>query len=326
MQILLCGTNYGSSYIEALWQHPSGLRLAGILSRGSARSRQLARSLAVPHYASLDGVPPGAVDAAVVAIGGGGAELAHALLDRGIPVLAEHPIEPADLEPLLQKAAALRRAFHLNSHFGDLETVAPFVHHCAELRRRTPLFFLSAHFNPRTAYSLLDILGRCLGPLEPFSVGQPATPPAGAPAAFTALPASLAGVAATLICQRFVSAHDDGSATLVGHQVMAGFGGGNLFLGEAFGPALWLTRLGAAAPPSLPWWSQLGPPAVPAAGPQSGQIRRRANVLALERFARQIAGGEVPPVQRPDHLLAVARLWRAVMDAMGPPELGTYPS
>jgi yersiniabactin synthetase, thiazolinyl reductase component len=326
MQVLLCGTNYGANYLEPLWQHPGGLRLAGILSRGSERSRQLARSLSLPHYASLDAVPAGAVDAAVVAVGGGGAELAHALLGRGIPVLAEHPVEPADLEALLQKAARVGKVFHLNSHFGDLETVAPFVHHCAEMRQRSPLFFVSAHFNPRTAYSLFDILGRCLGPLEPFSVGRPAAAPEGAPAAFAALPAVLGGVAATLVCQRYVSAHDDGTATLVGHQVMAGFGGGNLFLGEAFGPSLWLTRLGAGTPPNLPWWSQLGPPAALAAGPPSGQIRARANVLALQRFAQQIAGGPVPPVQRPDHLLAVARLWKAVFEAMGPPEIGVYPS
>lgn len=326
MQVLLCGTHYGANYVEALWQHPSGLRLGGILSRGSARSVQLARQLAVPHYDSLEKVPPGAIDAAIVAVGSAGPALAAALLERGIPVLAEHPVEPDALAGLLALAARERRVFHLNSHFGDLETIVPFVHHCAELRQRTPLLFLHAQFNPRTAFSLIEILGRAIGALEPFAIGAPAPLPAGqesALPAFATVNATLGGVAATLLCQRVVSAADDGSATLVSHQVMAGFGAGNLLLGETFGPALWLTRLGPSLPPQLPWWSQLGPPAEPAANPRSG-IRPRANVLALDRFAKQIAGGPLPPVQRPEHLLGVARVWRAVMDALGPLEVGGY--
>ncbi len=179
MQVLLCGTHYGANYVEALWQHPSGLRLGGILSRGSARSVQLARQLSVPHYDSLEQVPPGAIEAAIVAVGGAGAALATSLLERGIPVLAEHPVEPDALEALLALAARERRVFHLNSHFGDLETIVPFVHHCAELRQRTPLLFLHAQFNPRTAFSLIEILGRAIGALEPFSIGGPAPLPAG---------------------------------------------------------------------------------------------------------------------------------------------------
>lgn len=324
MQVLLCGTHYGASYIEALWQHPAGLRLAGILSRGSEYSRQLARQLSVPYYASLEAIPAGAIDAAVVAVGGDGATLAEALLERGVHVLAEHPIDPEPLASLLQTAARLGRVFHLNSHFADLETVAPFVDHCTELRRHGPTLFVNAQMNPRTAFSLIEILARALGTLEPFALGRPGEAPEGAPAAFAAVPALLGGVSATLLCQRFVSAHDDGSATLVSHQILAGFASGNVFLGDAFGPVTWLTRLGGQIPLSLPWWAQLGPASEIAGSPHSG-IRRRANQLALDRFARQIAGAPAPAMQRGAHLLGVARVWRALFEAMGPTELGRYP-
>lgn len=323
MRVLLCGTHYGSSYLSALFQHPNGLELGGILSRGSERSRSLAARLAVPHYSALDQLPTGAIDAAVVAIGSGGAELARALLERGIHVLAEHPIEPRELETCLETAARLQRVFHLNSHFGDLETVTPFVHHAAELRQKAPLFFVTAHCNPRTAFSLIEILGRFLGSLEPFTLVAPATLLEQEPAAFAALPAVLGGVPVTLLCQSVVSAYDDGSATLIGHQITAGFSSGSLVLGEAFGPVIWQTRLGPSQPPNMPWWSVLGPPPELAGNPHSG-IRHRANVLALSRLALQIQSGTVPPVQRPAHLLAVARVWRVALDALGPARLGHY--
>lgn len=323
MQVLLCGTHYGSSYLPALWQQPHGLKLGGILSRGSERSRSLAARLSVPHYSALDQVPAGAIDAAVVAVGSGGAELARGLLDRGVHVLAEHPIEPGELAACLETAAERQRVFHLNSHFGDLETVSPFVHHAAELRQKVPLFFVSAHCNPRTAFSLIEILGRFLGALEPFTLVPPTALPEGEPAAFAALPAVFGGVPVTLLCQSVVSAYDDGSATLIGHQITAGFSSGSLVLGEAFGPVIWQTRLGPAQPPQMPWWSVLGPPAELAGNPHS-TLRVRANVLALSRLAQQIQNGSVPPVQRPAHLLAVARVWRAAMDALGPARLGHY--
>jgi len=335
MQVLLCGTNYGSTYVGALWQHPRGLRLGGILSRGGERSRQLARHTSVPYYPALERLPAGAVDAACVAVpGAAGAELAVALLERGVHVLAEHPIAPADLERALDTAAKRRLVFHVNSHFGDLETVSAWTSGCVEARRSTPLLFLTALFNPRTAYSAIDMLGRALGTLEPFEIAagvEPATadPDTVAdtvadtvPAIFAALPAVVGGVPSTLLCQRVVSHADDGSATLVGHQLTAGFAAGTLLLADAFGPVVWSTRPGPNTLQSRPWWTQLGPPA---STTHDGSVRERANRLALDRFAAQIDGGEVPAMQRPEHLLGVSRVWRAVNDHLGPPVVGHYP-
>jgi thiazolinyl imide reductase len=323
MQVLLCGTQYGSSYLSALWQHPSGLRLGGVLSRGSERSRQLARQASVPYYSGLTRLPPDAVDAACVAVSGtAGVELAVGLLERGVHVLAEHPMEPEDVERCLEAAARNERVFHLNSHFGDLETVAPFVDGCVNARRQTPLFFLSLTVNPRTLYSALDILGRVLGTLEPFEVLPAASSTQSVPEVFATVSAVVGGVPLTVLCQRVASPADDGSATLVGHQVTAGFGAGQMTLGDAFGPVTWLTRIAPGAPPGQPWWTRFGPEATAV---QDGGVRERANRLALERFAEQVDGGAVPPMQAPEHLLGVSRAWRAILDAAGATAVGSYP-
>ena len=67
MRVLLCGTNYGSSYLQALHQNESGFVLAGIVAR-SERSRGMAAQCGVPFYTSVDEVPGDAVDAACVAV------------------------------------------------------------------------------------------------------------------------------------------------------------------------------------------------------------------------------------------------------------------
>ena len=54
MRVLVCGTGYGSSYLTALWNHPAGLRLAGILARGSGRSQALARQWGVSGAIARD--------------------------------------------------------------------------------------------------------------------------------------------------------------------------------------------------------------------------------------------------------------------------------
>ncbi|MGQ4445029.1 Gfo/Idh/MocA family oxidoreductase, partial [Streptomyces violaceoruber] len=99
-RVLVCGTNFGRFYAEAVHRRP-GYAPAGILSRGSAASRACAERLGVPHYTDVADLPAG-IDAACVAVssaisGGQGTELARALMDRGIHVLQEHPVHLTEL-------------------------------------------------------------------------------------------------------------------------------------------------------------------------------------------------------------------------------------
>lgn len=85
LRVLVCGTNFGRFYAEAVRRRP-GYTLAGILSRGSAASRAYAESLGVPFHSDVGDLPDG-IDAACVAVsssisGGRGTELARALMDR----------------------------------------------------------------------------------------------------------------------------------------------------------------------------------------------------------------------------------------------------
>ena len=331
MRIVVCGTGYGSSYLQALWNHPSGLRLAGIVARGSDRSQALARHWGVPLWRSPDAIPQGAVDAACVAVGWqAGRDLVLAFLRRGLPVLAEHPMEPGDVEDALAAAREHGAVLHINSHYADLETVQPFLAACAAARQRSRPLFVSAMSNPRALYSCIDLLARALGPLQPLEIRS--TVPSGALPTVIPLHGTAAGIPFLLQCHRIVSAMDDGTAAWTSHHAVIGFLEGHLLLGDNAGPAVWV-----AAPPSLaqmasplgpsalaaPAWSLLPPAPPPSFGEHFFGVRERANRLALARWTDQIRTGRSSTEQRPEHLLEVSRAWRAVLDLLGPLEAVT---
>lgn len=315
MQVLLCGSGYAASYVAPLLERPSGMRLAGVLSRGSARSRGLARQLSVPHYAGLGALPEGVVDAAVVAVPGeAGTRLAVGLLGRGVPVLAEHPWEPEALERALAAAAEHGVVFEVNGHFADLaEGPGTLLRHAAAAPR--PLY---AHLtaNPRTLWSALDLLGRALGGLRPLELAPDAAPGPGA-VGFAVVQGTLAGVATTILCQTQVSAHDDGSATLVNHRVELGYADGLLSLADTFGPVV---RVERSLPPALwsrPAWSLLSPLPTAVAGVAATALRHAANLAALDRFAAHLRGGPPAPEVAPSYLRDLAAVWRAALDRIG---------
>ncbi len=329
MRVLLCGTLYGSAYLRALspWPHPDGLRLVGLLARGSERSRHLASQLGVPLYREPRQVPAGSVDLACVAVSGqAGCDLALGFLRRGAHVLIEHPLTEAALAALLGEAVGRRLVLHVNSHYGDCELPQRFLAHCAALRQRTRLRHLSLATNSRALYSGLDLIARALGGLAALRLHGAATD-AAAPSdmPLLSIDGSVAGVAITLQCLRLDTADDDGSGAWVSHRVTATFEEGTLFLGEASGPVLWIPAIAAlggaiatgaasAGVNALPAWTDLAPASPP---PTVGAFfwwqRDQANRVALHRLVDHVRSGITPAEQQPAHLLAVSRAWDAVI-------------
>lgn len=307
MRVLVCGTNYGASYLRALSMNESGLWPAGILAR-SERSRALAARCGVPFYTSVEEVPRGAIDAACVAVSGdAGRAITAALLERGVHVLEEHPQGAADI-------AAHRRSravYHVNAHYSDIEIAAAFVATFRAMPSRA--LFVNVLTNPRALYSAIELLGRAVGSLQ--EVELEVLPPA--PNAFFTI--ARAG-ALTIQVQNIFSPVDDGSSNWVSHNVTAGFDDGVLALTEAQGPLTW-----TPAPPSLPqlqavgmalWnrplWHVLAAPP-PAYSDYVTAVRDRANRVALARFAEAVRTGVTPPEQSDAHLLGVSGLWEQLI-------------
>ena len=324
MKILLCGTNYGSSYLKTLLSPNGRLRLAGILSRGSERSRRLARLAGTSHLTALNEIPANAIDAAIVAVPGQeGLKLVLSLLERGIPVLAEHPWEPEDLKRALDVADQHQVVLQINSHFSDIDCVQQFLIAAQRGTASTPIY-LNLTANQRTLYSAIEVMGRILflnaSQSYQFTAASPSASDANSAAFFATIQGLIGNVPTLIHCQRISSEFDDGSATFVNHHLLVGFPEGNLMLGEAFGPVIWMPRI----MPQTQWgqtpWRLLSHPTSESAGVYCSRVRDQANQLACDKFASHIATQVAPAEQRPEFLLQVSRVWRSALDHLWIPD------
>lgn len=83
LRVVVCGTKFGAYYLQAILNLPSHYKLVGILSRGSKQSQEIANTLNVPLYTTVEAITNGQVDVACVVVkstivGGEGTSIAQA--------------------------------------------------------------------------------------------------------------------------------------------------------------------------------------------------------------------------------------------------------
>lgn len=314
MKVLVCGTNYGATYIRALASAPQNLSLAAILSTGSQRSMEYAAQLQVPHFTQIEQLPAGSVDIACIAVAGeAGQQLAVQCLTRGIHVLCEHPVGEEFVSYALGLAAKNSCRFHVNAHFADLAAPQAFYQAISVASQQGPCMHFDLNVNLRTLYSGLDLLGRALGSLSSIELVPKASNPKGK-GLFETLQLTGAEFSVSLLCQNFASEHDDGSATLLNHRLSATFPHGNLLLCETAGPVYWFP-----SPVSMSaetWQSYLPVQVEPSNQYQLMQQRDAANITALNKLIASITEPNAVVEQQPEYLLGLARLWEYTLAAL----------
>ncbi|MGI9273925.1 MAG: Gfo/Idh/MocA family oxidoreductase [Endozoicomonas sp.] len=318
MKVLVCGTNYGATYLRALSMGDPGLSAAGILSTGSERSRAYASGLNIPHFTSVKEIPEGSVDIACVAVGSDvGNQLTLELLERGIHVLAEHPLDAAQMKKALDLASEKKRVFQVNGHFADLTAPATFFQSLQTARQQGPVLHFSLSANLRTLYSALDMLGRAQGSLKEAKVRSVST--SDKPEWFKQLTIDLESVSVSLLCQNFSSEKDDGSANLINHRFSATLGHGDLLLAESNGPVLWFPTPLSMAQES--WQSYLPVDLTPVNSMQLMQQRDYANLMTLRQMSAVIHDADSPLQQQPDYLMDLAQLWQDCVVKLFKPDM-----
>ncbi|MGW8380602.1 Gfo/Idh/MocA family oxidoreductase [Streptomyces sp. ODS28] len=359
LRVVVCGTRFGQIYLSALARRPERYRLVGIVARGSDRSRALAEEYGVPLYRSVADLPDG-VDVACVAVsgaagGGPGVELARELMERGVHVLQEHPLLPAELADCLRTARGTGTQYLLNTFYPHLEPVRRFI---AAARRlvelRTPVF-VDAMCAVQVSFDLLDILAEVFGGVRPWSLSAPEkADPGTAGRPLTAVEATVAGVPLSLRVENRMEPGDDSSSLFL-HRVTVGTEAGNLTLVSTHGPVVWSPVLRTAADAEGRFrvageWADGGTgdggpahsgpegndsadsnaPADngaevlgPAEGPSWQEVLTRVwpeGVLhALDELSARIAAGGDPLAGAQRHL-TVARAWQELTESLGYPE------
>ncbi|WP_310598872.1 Gfo/Idh/MocA family oxidoreductase [Desulfobulbus sp.] len=351
-RVLVCGTNYGRFYLSAFARQPCDFELAGILAAGSARSQALARELGVPLYTKTVQLP-GDIDMACVAVkstllGGNGTRIAMELLQRGIHVVQEHPLHPADLLECLRLSHRLGTHYHVNSHFVHVRAVQTFIDYVRQSsRHERPLFI---DITTALPYSALDIVGQALGGLDPFvlhdPLGREIAPNVGAetgPAPFKCIEGTLAGIPVYLKIQHYFDPDDAVHNYLVMHRICIGSESGNVILLSPFGPVIWTQGYPRSGPAEQSSHGHT-PDTVMArhfhAGHRAGHepttvqftpgdAPSYADIFAihwpegihgaLATLRHAVESGEIPMFQSESYLVALAHLWVAAMRQCGKP-------
>ena len=308
LHVLVCGTNYGRIYLEAIRLGGAGYRLAGLLGRGSARSRQMAHEHGVALYRRVEDLASG-IDLACAAVGSSAFEVVLGLLARGIHVVCEHPQKLRYLKSALDVAASRSLCFHVNGHFADLEAATAFIVQCRRETGAAPPSFFHVMATDRSLYAALDILRRVLGSFEPlqFHVTSRLSP-------FTVIQGLLRGVPTTFHIQRFADGHllADGSPSyLVDHRIAAGFPSGILTLLAMNGPVVWNRNLNSAGHHTQRLFTVVHENRALTAELLHKQ-RIAANFGAIEALAKNVCEGLRPLEQTPDYLLEVSGAWETL--------------
>lgn len=342
-KVVVCGTSFGRVYLKAVREDPD-VELAGIVSRGSATSREYAKSYGVPHYLGIDQLP-GDIDIACVAVragvaGGDGAKLAQSLLSRGVHVLQEHLLHPAELTDCLRSAREHGVCYRLNSFYPHLRPVELFLRAAELLRERQQPLHVDGAAGSQVVYSLLDIIGRAVGRLRPWAIGEPApiAPQLAAladpPMPYTHLTAVIGGVPVSLRVQNQIHPADPDNHALLLHRIAIAFDGGVLSLADTHGPVLWSPRLHTerdetgrlvmAGPGTerleVPGTQILGPAAAPAFRTVFDELWPGSVRVALAQLRADIAEPS-RTVGAGQWAMTVAAIWQRLTTVLGQPEL-----
>jgi len=341
---IVCGTKFGRIYLKAFLQPDAPFELAGILGLGSPRTQRCAEHYGVPVFRTVDEVPDDVEVACVVvgaALGGGeGAKLAQALMRRGIHVLQEHPLLPAELAECLRTANTHKVQYRLNTHYVTLEPVRSFIAAARRLAAEGKPMFIDAVCSIQVAYTLFDILGEALGGLRPWAFVAPSPWPEAVsrlvqgPAPYRTLEGVVAGIPFTLRIQNEMDPDDPDNFSHTLHRITIGGAGGSLTLVDTHGPVVWTPRLHLPASAAErvmideaaePW---LDHPALSSDADRAatthrdilGKVWPRGVAFALNQLAAAIdAGGS--PLGAGQYQLAVCALWQHVTQLIGFPHL-----
>lgn len=315
MNVLVCGTQYGSTYLRALslssTVSATPLKLIGILSKGSQRSQTLAQQMGVPHYTQLSQLSGQNIDIACVAVSGeAGQKLVLELLSKGVAVICEHPVDPDFVQLALATAQEHNTALHVNSHFADLQAPQAFLQSLwTAYQQGQPCIHMDLAFNLRTLYSGLDMLGRSLGSLSDIEVGTLSSSQANT---FATLYLQSRQTSVSILCQNFSSAEDDGSATYLNHRLSAIFPHGTLLLSETTGPLSWFPTMNSMS--AQHWKTYIPVDLQPMSQAELIQQRDYCNLNALHTLVSVKQGNDGPIYQAPEYLVSLSKLWHQLIN------------
>ncbi|MGS0894513.1 Gfo/Idh/MocA family oxidoreductase [Burkholderia stagnalis] len=326
LPVVVAGSRFGQFYAAGL-AASDVYRVAGILGQGSARTAALAARVGAPVFASPDALPDD-VRVACVAVGGAargaqGAALACRLLERGIDVLIEHPLLPAEWDAVLRTAARHGRRCLLNSFYPNLPVVERFIAVARRLRETCAPVHADVACSVQASYAALDVLASALQGVGPWSV-EPIGP---ALSSMRECAMVLAETPVSLRVHNEMAAADDGRMSLL-FSIALTTDAGTWTLASPHGPLWWAPALrepAADADGLFPIFGDAPRDGLPSAqlcddardtwGVIHAHCWPQAAVRAVDRL---VSGDGLDACNQ--RSVAVTRVWRQLTAQLGFPE------
>lgn len=320
-RVLVCGTQYGQTYLHAL-DETKDFEVCALMAKGSDRSIKLSEQWATSLYTHVEQLDE-PVDLACVAIGGDiGTGIAIALLEKGVPVLIEHPISLENAQKLLNTAKENHTACHINSHFPNIYPIARFIELCRKINTKSTPNIINVACNSRTLFSMLDILMRCFGH---FSVDDMKSTTMGVSEAYQNCSLTLNDIPCSLVYQKWRGKNDDSQDSPLGHEITITYPEGVLRLGGTFGPCQWFPLLAGGLSYHLPVYSEHNNRNQPITNTDVIQWRKEANKQAVrDLYESHITGRSVDDYQKGGYLIHLCKTWTQLFTQLGTVETNIH--
>lgn len=339
VRVVVAGTGFGRAYLAAFERPDFPFELAGIIARGSARSKACAEHYGVPLWSGADDVPDDVGMACVIVggvmTGGHGPQLSQQLMRRGLHVLQEHPLHPDELLACLRTAREQGVVFRMNTHYPHVEPVRRFLDRARAAGSRQPPLYADVTCAFQVLFTVFDILAEALGAIRPYGVhGVLEEPAGGAPPPYRSLSGRFGGVPLTFRLQNeLVPSAPDNHGHLM-HRITIGYEGGHLTLANTHGPVQWSMRPhmpgelrdlprfsdAAAAHLRVPTVQTIGPADGPPYHEVLGTLWPRATARAMTELWREAVAGAANEAHVQRHV-TLTRLAMRVAETCGPVRL-----
>ena len=242
-RILVCGTGFGKIYIKTILEREQ-YELAGILGRGSSRTKKLAENLGVPIYTDIENLKTD-IDAACVIVpnaagGGNGASIAERLLQKGIPTLLEHPAHEQEIARCFKASKDV--PFMLNPFYRYISPVQKFIDAAGIIGQHSGLISASLECAIHVLYDGIDILGCALGNLDAWEMGTVAEMQnmAWANGGNKSVKVAMGNIPIMVTVNTDVDKNDPDHPLHLYHKIELTFSTGRICLVNTHGPVIWM--------------------------------------------------------------------------------------
>lgn len=337
-KVIIVGAKFGELYLNAFIESHPDLELAGILSQGSLRSKNLATAFGVPLYEKVSQLPQDIAIACVVVrasvIGGGGNVLVEELLKRHIHVLQEHPVSAKELQRHHALAEQCGVQYRINSFYSSSQAGQTMISSAQQvsLQMHQPASYGNITTSRQLLYSTLDLLLLALGrdgKIQPIKLGKQHR--------FDLISLQSPHGDYLLQLQNYLDPQDPDMHSLAMHRLMLGWESGYLSMVDSYGPIHWTPALHAEKHQnnqqslyqvvSLAEGDYLNQPTTQTLYDQPCLVKDLFEEFGpegvcntLEQFCRLIDGQDAAPLLLICHQLKVAQLWEDILTLCGQPQ------